>query len=415
MSVFTLFSLLVLTAGPKPETTAADVLTLRNGQAVSGQVAEPAPRGKLAFIVRRAWLKEHAPDLAKQWAAAETPVVNRARMQRVNRLVGWRRERVPTPGENDPILSWLDAEIDRLKALGDAPSSTPLMLVTLNRGDVKTISRRSKDAARMLRQGWRARFDGVEEIPSEDLKSSLQGRGFAMSNVDQASVDRLLPIPLESENHWRLRRAATEEINEPALRFLRYQGLLLPEMTPGAAPDAKQLVGALASLLGGQPNADPLRAQARQVEARGRIAMGVTTLNMAPDGSAVTVDATLWVRTGPDRWEKALSHPATIRPDQLNADAGEPLANDPQVQAVFRSFEGVLGNVSPEIKRRGLNVGMATRLALGTAKSALASDLDALALPIEVRPSNPNDSPRQVEQPKQAPTNVPDPLTVPVP
>jgi hypothetical protein len=267
----------------------------------------------------------------------------------------------------------------------------------------------------MLRQGWRARFDDVEEMPLEDLKTSLQGRGFAMSNVDQAPVDRLLPIPLESENRWRLRRAATEEINEPALRFLRYQGLLLPESPPGEGADAKQLAGALSTLIGGQPNADPLRAQARQIEARGRIALGVTTLNMAPDGSVVTVDATLWVCTGPDHWEKAISHPATIRPDRLKADAGEALANNPQVQAIFRSFEGIVGNVSPEIKRRGLNVGMATRLALGTAKSALASDLDALALPIEVRPSTSNDPAKQAEPPKEAPANAPNPLAVPVP
>lgn len=409
MSVFTLFSLFVLTASPKSETTAADVLTLRDGQEVRGQVAELSPKGKLAFIVRRAWIEQHAPELARQWAAVETPVVKRARMQRVNRLVDWRRERVPAPGETDPILSWLDLEIDRLKALDDAPPATHLMLAVLGRSDVKTVFRRGKDAARMLRQGWLARFDDVESMPLDALKSTLQGRGFAMSNIDRAAVDRLLPIPLESENHWRLRRAATEEVNEPALRFLRYQGLLLPETTLGEAPDARQLVVALASLLGGAPNANPLRAQARQVEARGRIALGVTTLNMAPDGSVVTVDATLWVRIDPDRWEKALSHPATIRPDQLRADAGESLVNDPRVQAAFRSFEGVLGNVPPEIKRRGLNVGMAARMALGTAKSALASDLEALALPIEIRHSTPDDLPGQ------APASTPDPLSVPVP
>jgi hypothetical protein len=388
MMLALLVDLIVISAaGPGVDATAADAITLRDGKVVLGQVVEPAPRGKVLVAVRRAWAEAHLPEWAKRWEAAEAPAIKRARAQRLERLRDWRREREPNADRDDEVLAWIVAEIDRLGQQGDEPP--PLMLVALNRSDVRAVSRRPKDAARMLRQGWRGRFKDVEEMPVADLKSALEGRGFALSDVDPAPLDPLLPIPIETDRRWLARRAATEVQHEPALRFVRHQGLVLPEGTPGEGAALKTAASALATLLGGDQAGDPMTPHAREAAARGRVGLVVTRLDMAPDFSRITVDATLWVRTGPDRWEPAFAHPVTVRPADLRADAGDALAADPQVQAAFRVFQGLgLGDLPPAVKQQSLNVGAACRQAMGTAKSELAKDLDALALPVRA-PSRP--------------------------
>jgi len=380
MGIPAILGVSILLAHPGPEATAADAITLRDGKVALGQVVEPSPRGRLTFIVRRAWAGEHLPEWAKKWEAAEKPWVKRARAERLDRLKQWKAERVPDGDKDDAILAWLDEEIERLQE--DDPEPTPLMLVSVGRSDVKSVKRRDKDAGRMLRQGWIARFDDVESRPLEELKSDLQGRGFAMSDVDPAPVDRLLPIPVESDRRWLARRAATEVAQEPTLRFVRHLGLVLPERTGAGEGDLQGARAALNLLLNDHPG-DPLLAQAREVASRGRVGLVETRLEMAEDLSAVRVESTLWVRTGHDHWEKAVVRPAVVKPGELKAQQAEAIAADPQVDAVFRMVEGMgLGKLSPEMKARSLNIGAATREALAQAKGMLEKDLDALALPV---------------------------------
>ena len=132
--------------------------------------------------------------------------------------------------------------------------------------------------------------------------------------------------------------------------------------------------------LAGEPRGDPLAARAREVAARGRVGLVVTGMETTEDLSSVQVEATLWVCTGPDRWEPAVSRRATVRPGDFPPDAGAELAADPQVDAAFRLVEGLgLGEVSGEMKRLALNVGAAVRRANGLARSALRREIDALA------------------------------------
>ncbi len=283
-------------------------------------------------------------------------------------------------GNSDPISAWLDREIERLES-PDAPTLM-LMRVVLERRQVRGLDDRAEEANRRLRQGWRAGFEDVETIPLEDLERKLQGRGFALGAVDPGRIDDLLPIAAESDTQWLVRRAATEVKYDSGLRFIKYQGLVLPENQPGEAPNVAAVANsALQSLLGEAPAEDPLRARLRDVERRGRVGVVVTGLTMAPDFATVTVESALWVRLGPDRWRPAVQRPATVRPENVRPDAATPLANDPQVQGAFNLFEGLgLGAISPELKQRGLTVGAATRQALGDAQSALRRDLESLSL-----------------------------------
>ena len=362
--------------------SAADAVTLRDGQIALGQVVEPAPRGKVVLLIRREWVSTHLPDWAKRWQDAETPWVRRARRERRDRLTAWRRERAANPGGEEKLLAWLEEEIARL-ADGPDPPRSPVMAVQLSRGDVRTVVRRSKELGRTLRQGWLAGFADVETMSVDDLERALEGRGFALRGEDAAPVDSLLPIMPETDAQWQVRRAATEVTQEAGLRMARYQGILLPEGANGLPAGISALSSTIKSLLDDKPAEDPLVATFRSLAAKGRGGLVVTSLDIDPNLTSVRVESTLWVRRGPNRWERAITRNATVAPEAGGAAAGQDLAADPQVKAVFGLFESLgLGDIGPEIKARSLNVGAASQKALGTARSALNQDLDQLATPV---------------------------------
>jgi hypothetical protein len=375
--------LVVLQAKPAatPE-TAADLVTLRDGSAVLGQLAESAPRGPLVVVVRRAWAEANLPDRAKRWEAAEGPELRRGYQLRRDRLAAWRRERVKEPGRSDRIGQWLDDELDRMAPPGDPPAA-PLLVVTLKRAEVKSVVRRTRTAARMLRQGWLSGFRDVETMKLADLKSALEDRGFVVGSEEPVAIDRLLPNLPETEEHWLTRRAATEVLNDAGVRFIQVENLLMTEPSPGQAltrDGALAMVSSLAPLLEGKP-VDPLSDQFRAVAARGGVGAVVTRQEMSPGLDAVRITISLWVRGG-DRWSKAGSKTASVRADVLRPGDGDDLAHDPQIGAVFQVFESIGFGFSPEVKQQSLNIGAATRKALGMARTQFSESLAALELPI---------------------------------
>ena len=381
-----LIGLATLGLAPPPSTnSAADAVTFRDGKVVLGQLLDSDRRGPLLMLVRRAWAEANLPDRAAAWAKAEAPLIQRAASQRRERLQAWRRDRRPNPGEGDRITPWLDRELARL-ADPKSDAKSPLMVVKLGRTDVKSIDRKPRQANRMLRLGWLSNLPDVETMSREDLAQGLEGRGFSSSVDTPVSVDSLLPVQPETDAQWLVRRAATEVTNDPGGRLLRYQGIVMPEPAAGEAPPAgaslAAALGSIKELLGEAP-VDPLPGKLRDLAGQGRGGAVVTRLDLSPDFSAVSVETTLWVRAG-DRWNPAIVRPATIRPDDLPANAGDGLADDPQVKAAFGLVESLgLGEVPPELKRRSLNMGAATRKALGQARGALDQELNSAALSLE--------------------------------
>jgi hypothetical protein len=239
----------------------------------------------------------------------------------------------------------------------------------------------------MLRQAWRAGLAEPEAMRPNELRQRLEGRGFAQSGVDPAPIDDLVGLLPESDDAWKLRRAATEVAQEPGLRLIRYAGLVLPEDQQRLDPTA---VGQLARSLLGElvddpaiARQDPLEEHRRAIEQRGRIGMVLTELEIAPDLSGVSVVATLWVRAAPGQWVPMIRRPAQVRTSDVDRDAVVGLAADPRVEQVFRLVDGLgLGSVGGDARRLSLDIGAATRQALGIAQSALHRELEALALPV---------------------------------
>ncbi len=391
--------ILVVLAVEGSPTMAADAVTLKDGKVLLGQVVDSGRRGPLLMVIRRAWASASVPDKLAAWEKAEAPIVRRAEAQRRDRLVAWRRDRAAGRPEGDRITLWLDAEIARLADPGR--SMPPLIVVNLSRAEVKAMARRPGGTPRMLRLGWTLDLPDPETMPLGSLKQALEDRGFAPNLDSPVSLDALLPLQPETDNHWLARRAATELANDPGGRLLRYQGLLMDEPAPGEAPPAgatlTAAVNAIQGLLADTPPPDPLPEKLRDLATRGRVGAVVTQMQMAADFSGVGVESTLWVRVAGGRWIPAVVKSGSARPDAMPADAGVPLGDDPQVKAVFGTIEALgFGQVSPELKRRSLNMGAATRKALGDARKGLDVVLQALALPLDApkpRPSAPGSKP----------------------
>ncbi len=379
-----LFALgLILIAVADDRATAADAIEIGGGRVVLGQLVEPIPRGKVALVVRRRWAEENLPDLSRRWLAAERPGRERALRQRRDRLIAWRRERKDGPDGPDRLAAWLDAEIARLAAPGaDEP---PLMVVTLAKTEVRSIAKRPPEVARLLRRAWAAGLESPESLAVADLTAALEARGVPTGDVDEAPIDRLLPIPAEDDARWHARRAATEIREEPALRWVRYGDLVYPEGEPGAAPDqaamAGAALGALRGLLDDGAAPDPLAAKFDEAAARGRIGLLVTSLTIGESLDRVTVEAVLYVRRKGSRWTPAGRWPVVLMVDRVGEGGAGRVAADPQVGAAFAAVEALgLGAVDESMKRRAVRVGAAVQQAIGEARGAVDRDLAGAAL-----------------------------------
>jgi hypothetical protein len=392
----------VLTTGvPASPITAADRVTLRDGSVLLGQVAESSSRNGLKVIVRRTWVDVNLPDRAQHWRATERPTLRRAQAQRRERLQAWRRARAESAEKDDRINAWIDAELSRLADAHSEPESV-LMVVHLNRSEVRTTVRRPRSASRALRLGWICGLPDVETMPLPELERALEGQGYAMGGSDPVSLDELLPLAPESDAEWTLRRAATEVLYDSGLRFFQYGGVVAPEPESGQAPNLGNLTPVLSDLgqILGNSSSNAWIERLRTVSGRGRVGAILTRLKINPDLATVLVESSLWFLDGGKGWVSFWSRSATVRPDELGANAGGNLAEDPQVQSVFRIVESLgLGPLPEELKQRSLNVGAATQRALGQARSALQDELTARALPVTSMPRSGTD-PKATNEPK---------------
>jgi hypothetical protein len=372
-------------------TTAADRITLRDGSVVLGVVSAttPGPRGSVEFFVRREWAEKALTSHAKQWDRSIAKTVRKAVEDRRKRLEAWRRDRAPHIEANDRIMQWIDRELAR--TVGGAPPPSVLIPVRLPRSEVRGLERRPPATERLLRLAWVCNLRDPESMPLDELRDALESRGYALDaggRSQPVAVDGLLPPAPEPEPVWLARRAASELAIDPDLRFLRFQDTVLPDTGTGGLPGGVGLGTAMSELkrlldLDQGEKTDPLLEKLKAVATKGRAGAFVTRLQIAPDMSNVTVESTLWIRLG-DRWAPFGSRAATVRPEELGAEAGKGLEADPQIQSAFKVVESLgLGAIPADLKERSLRIGAATEKALGMARSAFNEDLQALALPIQ--------------------------------
>jgi hypothetical protein len=366
------------------ETVAASV-TLRDGKTALGQVVETSSHGPIILYVRRDWAREHLPAWAERWEAAEAPQVKRALAVRRERLTARRRERLGAHKQDaeDRVSAWIDQVLTRIDS--GAAARSAVMMVKLAHADVHSVVRPARGSPELLRLAWLSGLPNPEAMKADTLRNALEGRGVDPSPWTPTSIADLLPPSIETDAAWSIRRAATEILYDPHLRYIRYGGLILPEPDQGEPPTPGAGLLALSAMrdLLSDNTTDPLQAQLGEVEGRRRSGAVVTRLEIEPDFSSVTVQIVLWVRLGRARWVPAGSREARVRPEDLGPLDAKGLADDPQVALAFRLVEAIgMGQIEPEIRKRALSLGACTQKALGLAKSAAQNDLSTLAFPI---------------------------------
>ena len=400
-------SLMAFQKPPDQPAAVADRVTLRDGSVVLGLVTSVSsgPRGAVELLVKRDWAETHVKTWASKWGRTIDNGSRLAAHDRRDRLRSWRRERAATSRGDDRILTWIDQELNRIGDPARLPRA-PLMPVHLSRSDVRSLARQPQTSTRLLQLGWLCGLQNVETMPLDDLKDALEGRGFAIGGNRVPSLAGLLPLAAESELAWLGHRAATELAIDPDLRLLRYQNMVLPD-SQGVQAQAlggnglSTAIGEISRLLDPeQVKEDPLVAKLKKIGDSGRIGVLVTRLDIPADMAQATVESTLWVRTGADRWVPFVTRSASVRLDDLAPDAGRNIAGDPQVQTAFSIMESLgLGNIAPEFKQRSLRMGAATEKALGGARAAITQDLNLLMLPVFDAPGDAQSPPRQPGKP----------------
>lgn len=381
-------------ADDQGDESAADRITLRDNTVILGQVLGGSAFGGTTILVRRDWARANAGKWLRRWEFEEAPRVRRARLERKNRLIEWRKQRRGTGPAGDPVLPWIDREVAALS--NPLPPPTPLIAVDLPRGDLRSIERQPEPISRLLRLGWLARLGGVETMSMIELRDALRFRGRLRAD-DPAWVDDLLPLYPESEKRWRMRRAVTEVAVEPALRQVQFRQFTLPEVGPERRADrppsttselldSPEALTAFQSIQAVRP-ANPLQELFDTAAARNRIGLIYSTLDLSVNADQVVAVSTLWVRQAGGRWMSVNSGRASVPIDAPPPqDEEEPVLDVTPIRTALLVLESVSAQPkSPEESRLRQVAGTVGQRALGRSRATLNREIGSFLLPVVFR------------------------------
>jgi hypothetical protein len=420
----------------KAAKTVADLIVLRDGKHLLGQLVDLPNDGLVTMLARRDLVQKTLPTSAGAWEAEEKKTVTAALQQRHERLVAWRRERPADSVAGDRVTTWLDRELSRDPGTGAHPT---LMAIRLDRDVVSAIERRSDSAAQVLRAAWVLGLANPETSAPATLKELIVGRGMHVTDDATVVVDRLLPPLLEREDQWLLRRAATEALNDNGLRFIGFGSNILPEPIPGQPIDPSTglalVEGVLRDVLGagrvnslplgigglaargrsmlpiptpgnaldlatgarladgavrdvlGAGAADPLHLKLGAVAAHGQAGMILTRIVLAADLASASAESTLFYFNG-NNWDRAVWRSQSLEVGSVPPIVTKLVGADPQVKAVMNLIDSIgAGFVTPEMNEQGLAVGTTVGGAVVLARTALMRALTDLAFDVEGKPA----------------------------
>ncbi len=369
-------------AKPKPTPAAetlADEVKLRSGKSLLGEVLERPKSGELVMIIRRVWAEKNVPDLAKRWKETEAATNRKAVAAYRIRLEAWKRDRTTLNVRDDRLSAWIDVELARLDKRGDEP--TPLLVVRIRSNDIKSVTKRGAESTRLLRLAWKCKFDDPEASKPAELKESLEFRGLKPKSEDAVTIDELLPIVGETDDHWLLRRAATEVAYDNASCFREMGNTLVVD--PFAGNGNFQTFS--------MPNMNLPRLsteeQLRSLVARGRVGAAVTRQATNPGMDTAGAEIILWVRSSRGGWRAVDSSTAVIKAVSLSPEELQGAQPNfvPQVSFAFtQSFQsGFGGPVNSQSVQSHPHLGAASSKALNQAREAFLKKLVALKVPVE--------------------------------
>ena len=353
------------------EAAGTDLVRVGGAGVVRGSVLSRQADGSLLVAVRRAWLADAEPGLAREAAATEARETRRAVEQLGERIEGMLA--APAGTYDESLCAFLRREQLRVRGLLDAdvmPQSA-FVLLPLDGTRVRGVEP-AEPAWRMLVQwGWHEGIDDVETMPQKKLAETLADRGVDTSQPPPSLADRLPPLP-QDDDQWRARVALLQDAYGAPVSFQGTgdivvrsdQEVTIEALLPVVTDMLKGDVGGLLDLFGGgggrkpPPAADRWLVSARsQAGSEGRFR--ATRVQTKPEQGVVNVESAFEVRLADGSWGTVWRGRQQIDATQPRPGLEERIAADPRVGQAINAIK-VLGVVDEEAMAQAIRFGAAT-------------------------------------------------------
>ena len=407
-------------AGPEAiQKRAVDMISLAGGERLFGMFVGPPRGGELQMLVRREWLRKHAPNVYRKATAGEDERRKAALEQLRDRLVAWRERRT----EPKLLSSFLDRSLDETKAalaaLDDPKQRhepSQLLLVCVPVAQVRKQYQQPPEARRVLGLAWEQRIDDAEDLSKTALVERLKAQQIDPEEAQPDLSDRLDALPLD-DRQWAAKMALAEYAILGKPHFQGSGGLLVRDDTGQNRPALGELIAgmaqsqledALGDLLG--PAGGAKRNQneklkpaidkaTRACDDEGETGVRITQLDQDLARRQVTVGDRFLAKMPDGSWQAVWQFASTIDASKPRPNEEATLAKDPQVAEALKTIKSLGLDLDPELLRTAMRSGVATQEALQAVDREFADYLLANTRRLDGPPLNvPDATPRQPER-----------------
>lgn len=370
---------------------AVDMAALVGGERLFGMVFGPPSHGELPFVVRREWLRKHAPNVYRKTVAGEDERRREAIEQLHDRLAAWRERR----GEPKLLTSFLDRSLAETKArlaAFDAKQQphepAQLLLVSIPVVQIRKQYQQPQETRRILALAWEERLDEPEEAPVSELVEQLKQKKIDPAQAQPDLSDRLDALPLD-DRQWAAKMALAEYAILGKPRYQGAGGMLVREDSGEDRPPLGELIagmmksqleGALGDLLnpagdllnpaGGAANSnenklnEAIGKATRECDADGTTGVRITDLDQDLARRQVTVKDAFWAKLPDGAWQPIWQVSSTIDASKPRPNEEDALKQDPQIAEALKLVKSLGLDVDPDLLRTAMRSGAATQEAL---------------------------------------------------
>ncbi|MEQ9408819.1 MAG: hypothetical protein RIK87_13875 [Fuerstiella sp.] len=369
-----------------------EVLQLKDGTRLFGVSLQNQQDDTVRFLLRTAWLKEHAPailEAAEQQSNSKPEPSNGVR-QRLQQHI----ERLRADDEqNIEKIGYLEERLAGLKPAAPGPEEeSDVVILKLPASLIRTHLRRKQQLQQLAGLGILNGLTTVESVSSKDLEAELRQLG-------PESLIRNLPaeIPAQDDRVLRLILLNADRMLGRTSRIIYQSGRYISEAEAEADPQAlavdmlsgqlEQLQQLLQDGLAGAalkpgangPAAAVLPRQAAEIARREQadvVDLTQMDLNAAAGTAQVSIAVYHHLPDEPD-WKLVASVTATADRTDITDDQQQHIADDPRVQQVTQLFRG-LGIRSTDLTQ-AISIGAVVETAQQRAREQLAAKLQLQA------------------------------------
>lgn len=381
-----------------------DIVQVAGSASLRGRVVARQTDGSLLMVVRRDWLVQAEPGLARQMLAEEAEQ-SRAALEtvltRVDELLA-----APAGTFDDSLLAFLRREKQRITGLVNQEplAEMPFVWLRLPADRVRGVQPAEPGWSQLVQWGWHAGIDQAETLPQRKLAEALAEQGVDTTLPPPSLIDRLPPLA-QDDNQWRARVALLQDAYGSTVNFQGTGDLVIradaevsiEALLPVVTDMLKGDVGGLLDLLGGggrpgQAQPDRWLASARsQAGSEGRFR--ATRVQTKPEQGVVDVESAFEVRLADGTWGTVWRVTQRVDATQPREGLEERIAGDPRVGQAITAIKA-FGVVDQETLTEAIRFGAATmeaQEAIDRTFAAFRSDhtLRLDGLPLVVIPQTP--------------------------